>query len=227
MDTRSIKWTPRSEDISGKVSELFEETREYIEDVALSGYSLCINQSMLGYEHFESTYPVEWQSEYARRRYYVGDPVVTWAVIHSGDKRWSDILVPDMRNIMKKARTHGLVYGAVFCRSGRGKCSFLNVARDDRELTLQEMFRISDLFSNFIDILEKEPRLTQGELDVLRCLSEDMDVKGAAEYLSIAESTAKGRLANARKKYRCKTNYFLITRALTEGSKSKLGKSRN
>ena len=99
--------------IPGVVTDYDSET-ETIKQIATSGFVLAFNYTFRGPEFFDSTYAEEWQNEYEDKGYYFKDPILLWSVAFSGDKRWSDIPLPDLGSVMERAKKFGLNYGATF-----------------------------------------------------------------------------------------------------------------
>lgn len=211
---KGIQQNPDALETTNAVAKAFAPYRADIEEIAISGYSILVNVNVRGYEYFESSYPPAWQDEYEKRRYYAFDPVLVWSLFSTGDKQWSEVPIPDLRRFMNSAKKHGLVYGAAFSRKTGANRSLLSVSRPDRELLPQEMMFLSGLATEFFESLEDGRGLSKGEIAVLQCLSEDKNVKEASEHLGISESAAKERLASARRKVGCKTNYQLVATAL-------------
>lgn len=99
--------------------------------------------------------------------------------------------------MMKEAETFGLRYGVVFSRKEDGKRSFLTVSCDDREFTDSEIAMISEKFSVWAETVTNRRELTDGELDVLRCLKDGLGQSAVSEQLRISESTVKQRAQKA------------------------------
>lgn len=192
--------------------DLFEAEQGLIEEIGPQGCFVMVNHSRNGPEFMHSTYPRDWQVEYDSNSFHAKDPAFMWSLVNRGQKRWSEIRLPDVAGIYKKARRHGLIYGAIFSR-GLVKKSVLSVGRDDRELTDQEMETLANWFDEFINICNSNLQLTPRQLDVLQCLANDMTVEEAATNLEISQSAVKKRLSDARKQVGCKTNYFLVAGA--------------
>ena len=88
-----------------------------------SGFILAFNMTFRGPEYLHSEYPAEWQKIYEDRNYFFVDPVLIWSVTKTGNKRWSEIKLPDIRGVMSEARKCDLNYGAAFSRKSMNKRS--------------------------------------------------------------------------------------------------------
>ncbi|SMR81315.1 LuxR family transcriptional regulator [Aliiroseovarius halocynthiae] len=214
IDERALSPDPEIRKRDHLISVAFDEIRPEIEDLAPSGFSLLVNVSLRGYEHFECTYPISWQQEYEAKRYFVLDPILLWALFKTGDYRWSGVPIPDFRRFMRKAAEHGLKYGACFCRSSGHHHSLISVSRADREYTEMEMLRISEIATELFMKLSRGDLFTNAELQVLQCLAHDLNVKESAAKIGVSESAVKERLSTCRKKLGCRTNYHLVALAM-------------
>jgi LuxR family transcriptional regulator, quorum-sensing system regulator SdiA len=170
-----------------------------------AGYVVAFNMTLRGPEHLHTTYPQEWVDLYQKRNYFFRDPVNIWTFLHSGDKRWSEIVVPDTRDVMREAARFGLVHGAIFSRIRGFRKSFMSVARADRELTDAEIAALSAKFDSWTDMVIGAPALTSGEIEVLRGLKDGLERAELAERLGISESGVKQRLSKACGKLRART----------------------
>ena len=61
-----------------------------------SGFVLAFNLTFRGPEHLHSAYPEEWVKIYQDKNYFILDPINFWTFSHIGEKRWSEIKLPDM-----------------------------------------------------------------------------------------------------------------------------------
>lgn len=195
-------------------ADLFEESLEAISAIGSEGYFVMVNHSRKGPEFIQSSYPQEWQTEYDENSYHLKDPAFLWSLAKNGSRRWSEIKLPDPSGVMKKARRFGLIYGAIFSKGFLTKKSVFSVARDDRELTDDEISFLAGWFERYVTACNRKQAFSIKELDVLQCLANDMTVDEAAENLNISASAAKARLKTARDRYGVKTNSWLVASAL-------------
>lgn len=180
-----------------------------------SGFILAFNMTFRGPEYLHSEYPIEWQDIYEERNYFFVDPVLVWSVTKTGNKRWSDIKLPDIRGVMKEALAYDLRYGAAFSRKAVGKRSFLTISRSDREFTDEEMAFLSDKFDMMVDHVVGQSNLTEKELDALRGLRDGLSYKQIAVELSISVPTVKSRAERAKAKLGAKTTTQAVAIAST------------
>jgi LuxR family transcriptional regulator len=178
---------------------------ERLRDIGPAGLILAFNLTPRGAEHFHAEQPPSWRKLYEDRNYHFTDPVFVWAVANSGNRRWSEVPLPDVKGVLTAARKHGLVYGAIFSRKINGKHSMLTLARADRELSDTEMELAAAKFESFLDVVVGAPLLTDGELDVLRALKDGLGQSEIAGKLGISESAVKLRCQKACAKLNART----------------------
>ena len=170
-----------------------------------SGFVLAFNMTFRGPEHLHSAFPKAWVKIYEDKNLFFLDPINLWTFSHTGDKRWSEIRLPDLRGVLSEAKKFGLTYGAIFSRKRLDKRSLLSVARADRELTDAEIEIIGAKFDGWIDMVVGGTPLTDRELDVLRCLKNGLGRQEIADYLGLSESGVKQRCVKACAKLKAKT----------------------
>lgn len=193
--------------------ENYENAIEPVRRIGSAGYVVSFNFRYRGPEFFESTYPEKWQRLYDERNYYSLDPVLLWAITNrkGGDKRWSEIPFPSpgklpfIQNVPERAAEYGLKYGAIIARNVNGRRSALSVAREDREVTNQEISILSQLFDELTRVVDGSCGLNDKELSVLKSLNDGHTDASAADLLGIPLPTLKSCKTSARKKLGCKT----------------------
>jgi LuxR family transcriptional regulator, quorum-sensing system regulator SdiA len=195
----------------------FDKELEDLRVIGPSGFILAFNMTFRGPEFMHSEYPEAWRAEYEERNYFALDPVLGWALVSSGYKRWSEVRLPDVRGVLKRGSAFGLKYGAVFSSKKDRKRSFLTIARGDRELTDNEVERINTKFGLWTELVTNRAALTDKELDVLRLLRDGLGQSEIAEELGIAESTVKQRAVSATTKLRANNRTQAVAIAMTRG----------
>jgi LuxR family transcriptional regulator len=183
----------------------YEAEMAWLQDYGPSGCVVAFNMTLRGPEHLYNTFPPEWVEIYQRQNYFFLDPINMWTFLNTGERRWSEVNIPDMRKIMPHAQRYGLVYGAIFSRSRVFKRSLLSVARADRELTDAEMSTLAAKFDSWTDMVMGGADLSDGEIAVLRGLKDGLERAELARQLGISESGLKQRLARACTKLQAKT----------------------
>lgn len=131
----------------------FDQDLEGMRDIATAGFTVAFNVSVFGPEHLCSEFPQAWQDEYKENNYFAGDPVFLWAAGKQGTKRWSEIRIPDIRGLMKRARAHDLNYGLVCSLKRNGQRSFVTAARADREFLDTEIAEIQSMFLRWCGVV--------------------------------------------------------------------------
>jgi LuxR family transcriptional regulator, quorum-sensing system regulator SdiA len=195
----------------------FDNEVEELRTTGPAGFIIAFNMTFRGPEHMFSAYPGLWQKEYEERNYFVGDPVLTWALVTDGHKRWSEIKLPDLRHIMTRGASFGLKYGVVFSVKKGRKRSFLTIARNDRELTDNEIGRLNAKFELWCELVTNRAALTEKELEVLRLLRDGLGQKEIGDTLNIAESTVKQRAVSATNKLAANNRTQAVAIAMSRG----------
>lgn len=199
----------------GDLIPAFDAELRTLRAIGSSGFFLGFGINLRGAEHMQIEYPQKWQDEYEAGSYYIADPVVIWVFTQKGCSRWSEIKIPDVRGIMKKATVHGMIYGAVFsCTVAKKKC-FLTVSRNDRELTDAELDLLNTRFEIWSNIVMGKSSLTDKELDVLRLLRDGFAQKQIADELMVAETTVKKRALSACSKLGAKSRTQAVAIAVS------------
>lgn len=197
-------------ELDARVLDLFLPVREVILEMNVSGYSLLVNYSVRGYQHFESTYPKEWQEEYDSRHYHVLDPALMWSMFHEGTRRWSETGIPDTRRVLNKAAKHGLAYGAIWCRKTGNKRTAMFAAREKREFSDIEINTINEEITPFFEAITPTKSLSNGEIEALNLYSKGSSLKEVAAQIGVTESAIKERIASAKRKLNCRSTAQLI-----------------
>lgn len=163
------------------------------------GFVFLHNWGWRGPEFAYSEFSKAWQQEYEAKNYAWADPVLSSAMLHPGDRRWSEVLDPDRLGVSAAARRHGLSYGAILSR-GTIRKSVLSLARADRELDDGEMVLLSTTFDHLVKEVKVDGGLSKPEIETLRHLRDGMSYKEMADILGISISTVKLRLERCRLK---------------------------
>ena len=182
--------------------------------IGQSGYILAFNVTFSGPEFFVSGFPKEWRELYEENNYFFFDPIFVWAVTRTGTRRWSDIKLPDMRGVMKKAQDFGLVYGLTISRKVAGKRSFISVARADREINDDEIKFLEERFEQISRLVVDKCGLTEKELAVLRLLAEGYDHAAVSDMLCVSVPAVRNRINKARLKLDADSTMHAVTISL-------------
>lgn len=182
-------------------------------DLAPSGYAIGLHIRFASAHLMFQTYPEEWQKEYKENGYLLRDPVIFWGASGGGAVRWSDIKLPDPFNILGKARSHGLLFGAAVSCGPLSSRSIGGAARADREFTSVEISELQTVVEKLHDATEPPKKLTKAQRDALKLVAEGHRYAAAANMLSISESALKVRLNSARQKLAARTTAEAIQRA--------------
>lgn len=183
----------------------YDQEMERLLSWAPSGFVLAFNLTFRGPEHLHSEYPDEWRQIYEDRNYFFTDPALVWMINSSGNRRWSEIRLPDIRGVMTEAKKFNLNYGVSISRKVANKRSFLTMSHPEREFTDTEIEVVAAKFEGWVEMVVGRSSLTAGELDVLRCLKDGLGQSEIAAALGLSESAIKQRCNKACSKLDAKT----------------------
>lgn len=160
-----------------------------------------------------STYPEAWRKTYDDNAFGLRDPLVFWGVGVLGSARWSEIAMPDPFDILGKARSHGLTYGAVGSFGKITSRSLMGIARDDRECTDSEIAEAMKILRKMHDLALPPSDLTPAMLEALSLVGRGYRHTAAAAELGISESALKARLSSARARLGARTTAEAVRKA--------------
>ena len=162
--------------------------------------------------------PQDWVEHYTVQRFMLDDPVIRWIYSNSGAARWSEIDLPDPRQVFRQARAFGMRFGVAICcfdGNSEGLRSFGSFARGDREFEAGEIDQLSAYVTRLHYEMAPPSTLTQAELEALRMVKSGLRLKQIAHNIGVTEGAVKQRLKNAKIKLGAKTG----TQAATMASK--------
>ncbi len=164
--------------------------------------------------------PDAWVERYTQQGYMLHDPVVRWLYENSGTARWSEIDLPDPRQIMLQARHHGLLFGvAIACApmGSEGQRSFGTFARSDREFEAAEIRVLEGKLRRLHEATAPPTNLTRAELEALSMVRDGLLLKEIAARLGVSEGAIKQRLRSAKGKLDAKTSSQAVSAAVSFG----------
>lgn len=191
-----------------------------LEDLAPAGYYIALRVGFAFPVEEINALPPAWVAEYTRQRFMLSDPVIQWVYSNTGIIRWSEIELPDPRNIMGISRAFGLRYGvavSVFDGNQQGQRSFGSFARSDREYTHKEIDRLHNIVMRRHLELAPPRNLTKAELEALGGVKDGKRLKQIAYELGVSEGAVKQRLKSAKTKLGAKTSTQAATMAALHG----------
>lgn len=179
-----------------------------------AGFMVGLNLTLRGPEYFHSTFPKSWQQEYEDKNYLFIDPMVYWAMTKTGYKRWSEVPFAGATPVFRRAKHHGLPFGATLSTTkGHGR-SLLSLARHDRDLTDEELSQGAELLDQ-LAVTTYGTQLSIEELETLRLASEGLAQKEIATALGVAEPTVKARLTKAKDKLGARNTTHAVRLAIS------------
>ena len=196
-------------DANATVLKLLKEA----EEIAPAGFYAAMHITFAYPTFSHSTYPKEWIEEYAANSYALRDPAVLWGFTHSGVKRWSQLRLPDIGGVMKRAKKHGLVYGCTVSLGPMTGRSIMSLGLTDREFTDEELLVCQRIASDLHKATDMSQGLTEAQKEAFRLLAKGMRRAEAANELGISESAFKHRIADARKRMKARTTAEALQKA--------------
>lgn len=173
--------------------------------IAPGGFYLALRIGFAYPKEEINEFPEAWVERYTEESYVVLDPVVRWAFLHTGAKRYADFIIEgaDGFEILVEAKSYGLEHGAgvsVTDDDSMEMRSYGSFARQDREFTDAELERLIELLMNYHRAEELQRPLTRNELAVLAMIKDGHRVKFIAAQIGVSEEAIRLRLKNARTK---------------------------
>jgi LuxR family transcriptional regulator, quorum-sensing system regulator SdiA len=179
-----------------------------VQRMAPAGFYLALRVGFTFPEEELNRLPYPWVEHYTRHGLVVHDPLMKWVYSHQGSARWSDLDIPDPREVRQAAYGHGLIYGAVASASSvaeKGKRSYGLFFRADRDFSDSELADLHDLLQTLHSGGKMERNLTANEIEALQLLASGLRLQQIADRLGISESAVKARLNNAKAKLGART----------------------
>lgn len=181
-----------------------EKVEARLNEIATSGFTVALNVRHLQPQFYVSNYPEEWIETYTSHHYAIHDPIVLWAATNEGSIRWSAIrsgfFMAGGTRIIDQGKLHGLNFGASVVRrnvDNNAKCAIF-AARQDRELTDEEIEYMNDVLKSAIAGVGAAAGLSTVELESLRDLASGMTHQEIATQRGISAATVKKRIERAR-----------------------------
>jgi LuxR family transcriptional regulator, quorum-sensing system regulator SdiA len=192
-----------------RLTELYDELRQ----LAPEGFAVGLHIRFASPLVYYSQYPAAWVEYYNSHSYYLRDPVIFWGIGTAGTRRWSEIPLPDPFDLLKKAATYGMKFGAVSSYGPITSRSMVGITRSEREFTDEEMERLSEITAS-LHIAAKPPsELTNAQIEALQCIANGDRHTAAAAKLGISESAFKARLNSARIRLEARTTTEALRKA--------------
>lgn len=191
---------------------------EQVKALAPSGHYIALRIGFAFPMQEVNALPQDWVEHYTVQRFMLDDPVIRWIYSNTGAARWSQIDIPDPRQVFRQARAFGMRFGVAICcfdGNSEGLRSFGSFARGDREFEAGEIDQLSAYVTRLHYEMAPPSTLTQAELEALRMVKSGLRLKQIAHNIGVTEGAVKQRLKNAKIKLGAKTG----TQAATMASK--------
>lgn len=165
-----------------------------LEAVAPAGYFIALRLRGASPLMTFTTFPQAWTDAYMENGYMLRDPVTTWALTVGGTIRWSSPFLPDPFGIFRQAADHGLKFGASVAVGPVKSLTLCSLARQDRELTDDEIARAKSIVVRLHDLTELPKALTPDQKDILGEVAKGGGPSEIAVRLGVSEATARARI---------------------------------
>lgn len=188
--------------------------------IAPAGYYLALRIGFAFPLEEINEFPTAWVEQYSKLGMMLSDPVIRWAYANTGYIQWSDLAASDPQGILKKAASHGMVYGvtvSVFDGNAEGQRSFGSFARSDREFNDLEIKLLTAFVTRRHAEMAPPTNMTNAELTALRMVRDGKRLKQIAFELGITEGAVKQRLKKAKEKLGAKTSTQAAAKASQVG----------
>ncbi len=204
----------------GNIEDLapdFKETRAELLEIGPKGFVVALGiNPLFGPQTMYSEYSERWIRFYNQKFLHFRDPVFLTMLNKPGLDRWSEIPTYPTSKVAEYAAAHGLKYGGVSSRGRFYKRDFVSVAREDRELTFDELYRLEEILDSLIDLSNGTETLSDKEIETLRFLANGGTSQQAFVELNISESGYRNRINSAKKKLGCTTTMQLVAKASSQ-----------
>lgn len=176
----------------------FDDHDVFFNKVAPSGYTIAVNIHNLTPEFYHTTLPYDWIEKYTNKRFFLVDPVMQFALVGQGIKKWSDITALKIpiasSRFMANAADYELNFGLAVVRLAnvekRAK-NLLSLARSDRELSDDEIVESASRFEQILSTLNPGHYLSKRQINLLVLFANGETRSSAAKHLAVSEETVK------------------------------------
>jgi len=186
-----------------------------------AGYVLFLHTHNWRTKFIYSTYSEEWLRCYDRNNFLAIDPIVLWSLIHTGTTRWSEMTTKDggpWGHVMTRARDFGMIYGAVAVTRSRyleNKKCMICIARNDRELTDEEINEVSQTLEKIVEQHDSRMGLSDVDVSTIQALAHGHSQEEIAHDMGISRDTVKKRIERIRKKIGARNATHIVSIALS------------
>lgn len=104
-----------------------------IDEMTPGGFALGMHIGFSGPTFLFQTFPHQWVETYRDQGLQLVDPAVRWGFQNTGAIRWRELDDDDPKDVMGKAREHGLKYGVTIALVDGGSRTVGGCARADRD----------------------------------------------------------------------------------------------
>lgn len=143
------------------------QTFDALRSLAPSGFTAACHIRFTTPSMMFQTYPVDWITLYGQNGWVMSDPTVRWAFGNFGAIRWSDIPLPDPKDILGQAATYGLVHGVIFATGADDDRTISGIARADRPYLDSEIAEATVLVGRIHHLTDQHMGLPEGLSEAL------------------------------------------------------------
>lgn len=182
--------------------------------IADAGYFISIAHNFTGPTTTFIGYPKEWISEYTEKSYVLSDPALHWTSFNSGIARWSEFGLPDPANVLNRAKTYGINYGASCSIILNNKRSIATFGRKETEFSDIELRLLSSILEKIHIACFPDRELTELEVKTLRLVADGHTMVETSKILGVSKNLVISRMQNIRSKFSAQTNLEALAIAM-------------
>ncbi|WP_027234431.1 helix-turn-helix transcriptional regulator [Leisingera caerulea] len=201
--------------------EDFEKIESELHEIGPTGYALVLHGHAWKTKFFYTTYPDEWIAIYDQNNLVTVDPVFLWALGNVGVTRWSEMGVRKTvaaDYVMTRASDHGLSFGASAAAKSKhlnNKKCMLSLAREDRELTDEELCRLQEILEYIVEVHDGRMGLSDLDIHTIQALCWGNSQEEIARQMNTSREAIKKRIERIRKKLGARNATHVVSIALS------------
>lgn len=147
------------------------EILDRIGQLCTSGYAIALHAQFTTPRYLFQTYDQAWVEYYSQNGLVLHDPLVRWALAHTGARRWEEMEDEDSMGVIAAARRFGFAHVTGISNLVDGSRSLGGFARPDRPHTDAEIAELERLLEQLARMTANPDALSDEERAALRALS--------------------------------------------------------
>lgn len=142
-----------------------------LDDLTPGGFAMGMHLGYSGPAFLFQTFPQAWVDYYSEQGLQLRDPAVFWGFHNTGFMRWTDFADEDPADVMGKAASHGLTYGATISMVEKDSRSMGGFGRGDRDYLDAEIRAIQDTVLKLHRATHGLSTLSEDDMAALKTMS--------------------------------------------------------